>query len=218
MPSRLPETVKLLASLLGVLLTAAPVGAESAASQTSQGQIPAGSSPVSQSAVSQSSVSQSSVSQNASSQSAAPPQLRPGLNSKNSAKTITPNRIRRDRGTANTMARYHWLDRAAQADPQLIESITEYHFSAMLLAKHPRLGEIAEADHYLCRRLTRWKDVSRALASNPHADRVIALDPEGIYRAIKNDRRLPKRLAKNPMFHRMISDNPDLGKLLSTYM
>lgn len=213
MPSRLPETVKLLASLVGVLLTAVPVGAESAASQTSQGQIPAASSPVSQSAV-----SQSSVSQNAASQSAAPPQLRPGLNSKSSAKTITPNRIRRDRGTANTMARYHWLDRAAQADPQLIESITEYHSSAMLLAKHPRLGEIAEADHYLCRRLTRWKDVSRALATNPHADRVIALDPEGIYRAIKNDRRLPKRLAKNPMFHRMISDNPDLGKLLSTYM
>ncbi len=84
--------------------------------------------------------------------------------------------------------------------------------------KHPRLGEIAEADHYLCRRLTRWKDVARKLAVNPQADRVIALDPEGIYRAIKNDRRLPKILARNPMYYRMIGENPDLGKILSTYM
>jgi len=150
--------------------------------------------------------------------SADDPQLRPGLSGNDTTKSIRPNRIRRDRKTANMMARYHWLDKAALADPQLIESITDYHSAAMLIAKHPRLGDIAEADHYLCRRLTRWKDVARALAVSPQADRVITLDPEGIYRAVKRDRRLPKLLARNPMFHRMIVDNPDLGRLLSTFM
>ena len=146
------------------------------------------------------------------------PQLRPGLDSDNTAKSTRPNRIRKDRGAANAMARYHWLDRAALANPQLIESITDFHSASMILAKHKRLGEIAEADHYLCRRLTRWKDVARKLAVNPDCDKVIARDPEGIYRAIKNDRSLAKILARNPMFHRMIGENPDLGKLLSTYM
>jgi hypothetical protein len=146
------------------------------------------------------------------------PQLRPGLGAGNSTKSVRPNRIRKDRAAANSMARYHWLDRAAMANPQLIESITDFHSASMLLTKHPRLGEIAEADHYLCRRLTRWKDVARKLAANPECDKVIARDPEGIYRAIKRDRRLAKILARNPMFHRMIGENPDLGKLLSTYM
>ena len=146
------------------------------------------------------------------------PQLRPGMSSTQGTKSIRPDRLRHDRKAANAMARYHWLDKAAQADPHLIESITDFHSAAMILAKHPRLGEIAEADHYLCRRLTRWKSVARTLASNPQADRVISLDPEGIYRAIKNDRRLAKLLARNPMFHRMITENPDLGRFLSTYM
>lgn len=120
------------------------------------------------------------------------PQLRPGLSSTNAAPSVRRNRIRKSRGAANAMARYHWLDKAARANPQLIESITDFHSAAMILAKHPRLGEIAEADHYLCRRLTRWKSVARALAVNPQADRVIALDPEGIYRAVKQDRQLAK--------------------------
>lgn len=146
------------------------------------------------------------------------PQLRPGLSGSQGTKSIRPNRLRHDRKAANAMARYHWIDKAALADPQLIESITDFHSAAMILAKHPRLGEIAEADHYLCRRLTRWKSVARTLAVNPQADKVIALDPEGIYRAVKNDLRLAKLLARNPMFHRMITENPDLGKFLSTYM
>jgi hypothetical protein len=148
------------------------------------------------------------------------PELRPGLatDSANSAKSVSPKRVRRDRSAANSMARYHWLDRAAQANPNLIESITDYHSAAMLLAKHPRLGQIAEADHYLCRRLTRWKDVARKLVANPQADKVIALDPEGIYRAVKKDRRIARNLARNPMYYRMIGENPDLGRLLSTYM
>jgi hypothetical protein len=47
---------------------------------------------------------------------------------------------------------------------------------------------------------------------------VVTLDPEGIYRAIKHDRSIAKRLTKNPNFNQMVVENPDLGKLLSNYM
>ncbi|HEY9788586.1 MAG TPA: hypothetical protein V6D17_24575 [Candidatus Obscuribacterales bacterium] len=144
------------------------------------------------------------------------PALRPAVQQSSTA--IPAKRVRKDKSTACEMARYHWLDKACEANPQLVESITKHHKAAMILAKHPRLGDIAETDHYLCRRLTRWKDVSRELARNKEADRVVVLDPEGIYRAIKRDKQVAKILAKNPMFQRMIGENPDLGKLLSTYM
>lgn len=126
--------------------------------------------------------------------------------------------LRRDGRMARRMARYHWLDKAAQANPAIVEAITQHRRAAMLVAKHPRLGYIAEADHYLCRRLTRWKSVARLLAASPQANRVIALDPEGIYSAIKRDKRTARILAKNPNFDQMIVENPDLGQLIATYM
>lgn len=126
--------------------------------------------------------------------------------------------MRHNRGAANTLAKYHWLDKAIEANSNLLDSVTAYHSASKILVKHPRLGEIAEADHYLCRRLTQYKDVARMLAASPYADKVIALDPEGIYRAVKKDRVVAKKLAKNPMFHNMIGENPDLGRLISTYM
>lgn len=116
------------------------------------------------------------------------------------------------------MARFHWLDKAAEADPELIESITYYHGPAKVLAGHPRLGEIAKSDHYLCRRLTKWKDVSRLLVVNPQADVVVQLDPEGIYRAIKRDKKTARMLARHPLFDQMVGDNPDLGTILSQFM
>lgn len=151
-------------------------------------------------------------------------QLRPPLNnSKDTNPTVIPikvsaSHVRRDSTTARRLAKYHWLDRAAQANPAIIEAICAHRSAAKLLCKHPRLKEIAEADHYLCRRLTKWKSVARMLASNPQADRVIFLDPEGIYYAIKRDRSIARRLAKNPMFEEMIADNPDLGKFIASYM
>lgn len=149
--------------------------------------------------------------------------LRPPLDSKDATAKVIPikvsaSHVRRDGNTARRMAKYHWLDRAAQADPAIIEAICSHRSAAKLLCKHPRLKDIAEADHYLCRRLTKWKSVARMLASNPQADRVIFLDPEGIYYAIKRDRSIARRLAKNPMFEEMIADNPDLGKFIASYM
>ncbi len=126
--------------------------------------------------------------------------------------------VRSDRRTAVQMAKYHWLDKVAESDPGIIAAITTHYTAAMELAKHPRIGEIAEADHYLCRRLTKWKTVARRLAKNGEADKVVALDPEGMYRAIRRDKATARRLVKNPMFDQMVYDNPDLGKLVAAYM
>lgn len=126
--------------------------------------------------------------------------------------------VRSDRRTAAQMAKYHWLDKVAQSDPGIVAAITTHYTAALELAKHPRLGEIAQADHYLCRRLTKWKTVARRLAKNGEADKVVALDPEGMYRAIRRDKATARRLVKNPMFDQMVYDNPDLGKLVAAYM
>jgi hypothetical protein len=126
--------------------------------------------------------------------------------------------VRSDRRTAVQMAKYHWLDKVAEADPGIVAAITTHYTAAMELAKHPRIGEIAEADHYLCRRLTKWKTVARRLAKNGEADKVVFLDPEGMYRAIRRDKATARRLVKNPMFDEMVNQNPDLGKLVAAYM
>lgn len=127
-------------------------------------------------------------------------------------------RLRKSKGTACEMARYKWLDKAAEANPALLEAVAEHHEAARILVNHPHLAALAEADPNLCRYLTQYKDVARMLADNPDAERVIALDPEGIYRAIKKDKEVAKLLARNPRFNRMISQNPVLGRVIATYM
>lgn len=127
-------------------------------------------------------------------------------------------RIRKDRKSARRIAKNHWLDKAALANPQIIEAITQYRSAAYILAKHPRLGAISDADHYLCRRLTKWKCVARRLAKQGQVWRVIDHDPEGIYQAIRRDRKIIRILAKNPTFNQMIVDNPDLGRELAKHM
>lgn len=134
------------------------------------------------------------------------------------AKIRSTTDVRSDRRTAVQMAKYHWLDKVAAADPGIVAAITTHYTAALELAKHPRIGEIAEQDHYLCRRLTKWKTVARRLAKNGNADKVVALDPEGMYRAIRRDKATARRLVKNPMFDQMVYDNPDLGKLVAAYM
>ncbi|MBK8221299.1 MAG: hypothetical protein IPK73_09785 [Candidatus Obscuribacter sp.] len=150
------------------------------------------------------------------------PQLKPAI--KNSAGgggqpiALSASHVRKDVGAAKKMAALRWFDKMALADPQLVESITAYSSSASILARHPHLDKIAEADPYLCRRLTRWRGAARVLARNPKAYKVVARDPEGIYRAIKNDRSYAKLLSKNPYFNQMVVENPELGRVLSRYM
>jgi hypothetical protein len=131
---------------------------------------------------------------------------------------ITVHRIRSNSSEARRLAKYHWLDKVGESNPEIIEAVARHHSAAIILAQHPRLGEIAEADHYLCRALTKWKNVARLMAQNGQADKVVALDPEGIYRMIKRDRVTARRLARNPMFDQMVNENPDLGKLIAAYM
>lgn len=148
-----------------------------------------------------------------SSTAGATPELRPALN--NTARTKA---IRSDTATAVKMARMRWLDKMVTADPGLVAAICSHAASARVLAAHPHLDKIAEADHYTCRRITKWGSAAAVLTKNPQALRVVTLDPEGIYRAIKHDRSIAKRLTKNPNFNQMVVENPDLGKLLSNYM
>ncbi|MBP9089748.1 hypothetical protein KBI23_01880 [bacterium] len=140
------------------------------------------------------------------------PELRPAL------KAASAKAIRTDTATAVKMARMRWLDKMVTADPGLVAAICSHAASARVLAAHPHLDKIAEADHYTCRRITKWGSAAVVLTKNPQALRVVTLDPEGIYRAIKHDRTIARRLTKNANFNQMVVENPDLGKLLSSYM
>jgi len=139
--------------------------------------------------------------------------LRPALPAEVSAKAI-----RSDESTAKKMARCRWLDKMVAADPTLVAAICTHASSARILAAHPHLDKIAEADHYTCRRITKWGSAALILAKNPKALAVVTFDPEGLYRAIKHDRSVAKKLTRNPYFDQMIVENPDLGQMLSRYM
>lgn len=131
---------------------------------------------------------------------------------------VSTSRIRKDKWIAYRMARDPWIGKAAAASPEIVAAICAHPGPARMLAKHRRVYEIAEADHYLCRRLTRWKGATWALIHNKYADRVIALDPEGIYRAIKRNPKVARVLARHQMFEQMVVENPDLGKFISQHM
>lgn len=143
------------------------------------------------------------------------PPLKPAIPADN---TVSAGKIRHDKATAVRMANYRWLDKMAAADPGLVAAICTYEKAAKLLANHPHLDKIAEADHYTCRRITKWKSAARILTANPKALEVVTLDPEGIYRAIKADRTIARRLSKNFFFDQMIVQNPDLGKFIANNM
>lgn len=139
----------------------------------------------------------------------------PALSPQLSATAMT---VRKDSRLANKIASDPRLFKMAQADPSILAAICEHPGAAKRLAKNRHLGELAEDDHYLCRRLTRWPGATWALVQNPEADKVVALDPEGIYRAIDRDPAVALELSKNVMFHQMITENPDLGKVISLHM
>ena len=132
--------------------------------------------------------------------------------------TDTLDRIRTDERAAKRLAKFHWLDKMVEANPLICEAITNHRRAAMILANHKRIGEIAEADPYLCRRITKWKGAARRLAANPNARHVLYRDPEGIYRAIRRDKKIIQILSKNPQIEEMIVDNPELGRVISHYM
>lgn len=135
-----------------------------------------------------------------------------------SSVSIPDSKTKLNASTACEMARYRYLAKAAENNPQLIEAITRHHKAAKILVCHPKLAEIADADMFLCRRLTRWNDVACMLASSPEGERVVELDPEGIYRAIEHDKSIARALSNNPKFKRLIAENPRLRRLIATSM
>ena len=132
-------------------------------------------------------------------------------------KKATARRIKTDIFIAYKMAKDPWIDKMALADPSIVEAICGHPGPARVLAKHRRIAEVAEADHYLCRRLTRWNGATYALIRNRRADKVIQLDPEGIYRAINRDPKVARLLAKHMMFNQMIVETPDLGRVVAEH-
>ncbi len=126
-------------------------------------------------------------------------------------------KIKLSRKFAVQLARYHWLDKAAVENPEIIEAITRYPKASAILAQHPRLGNIAEVDHYLCRQLAKWRSAAMLLSSNGEADQVIALDPDGIYQAIKRYPKVIQHLTKNPSFYQILEDNPEIGRIIANH-
>jgi hypothetical protein len=130
---------------------------------------------------------------------------------------VSADKIRKSRRVAYMMARYEWLDKVAEADPLIIAAICERPGPARILAQHRHIDKLAEADHYLCRRLTRWKGAAEQLVRNMKCDRVIALDPEGIYYAMDRDPHIATVLAGHVRFDEMMMTNPDLGRAIAQH-
>jgi len=143
-----------------------------------------------------------------------PPSPAPGKSSSSTA----ARKVRKDFRTAWNLAGDPFLFKMAAADPGIIAAICEHPWAAWRLTHNRHLGDLAECDHYLCRRLTRWSLATWSLIKSPQADRVIALDPEGIYRAIDRNPMVGHCLSKNVMFNNMVTENPDLGKFIATHM
>jgi hypothetical protein len=124
-------------------------------------------------------------------------------------------------GTSGTLAvqlaRDPWFDKAAQANPALVQAVCENRKAATILASHHHIAQIVEADPLLCRRLTRWHTATEALLRNPYADIVIEADPQGIYWAMARRPAYARVLAGHVFFYKMVADNPDIGRIVANY-
>lgn len=127
-------------------------------------------------------------------------------------------RVRRSKRIATRMARYEWLDKAAQANPNLLPAICMHSGAARILAQHKHIAALAEIDPYLCRRITRFRRATDKLIQNPHVDAVIQRDPEGIYYAIARDPSVGRVLSGHTMFDEMVIENPDLARVIVQHM
>lgn len=153
-------------------------------------------------------------------QDAASPQLHEPIKTedKNETAAVKSEHIRLDSWIAYRLAKNPWLDKIAEADPRIVEAITEHSGPAKVLAQHRHLDKIAEADHYLCRRLTRWEGATQKLCRNPYVDRVVALDPEGIYFAINRKPEYARVLVRQNIFNNLAINEPDVVRNMQKHM
>ncbi len=146
------------------------------------------------------------------------PSLRTAIPANASTQAVTPDRIKKDYWIAYRMAKYEWLDVVAAADPRIIAAICTHPFPAAVLAKHKRLDKIAEADHYLCRRLTQWENATQKLIRNPMADKVIALDPQGMVFAMNRKPEYARLIARHPMFDNLAALDRDFPREMAKHI
>jgi hypothetical protein len=116
------------------------------------------------------------------------------------------------------LAKNAWFDKMAEADPTLVAAVCTDMRAATILAGHKHLDKIADADHFLCRRLTQYHTATERLLRNAHADRVIELDPQGIYWAMDRRPAYARLLSGHVFFYKMVSDNPELGRVVASHI
>ena len=131
---------------------------------------------------------------------------------------ITPERIKKDYWIAYRMAKYEWLDKVVEADPRIVAAICTHAFPAAVLAKHRHLDKIAEADHYTCRRLTQWENATQKLIRNPNADKVIALDPQGMAFAMNRKPEYARLIARHPAFNNLADISRDFPREMTKHI
>jgi hypothetical protein len=126
--------------------------------------------------------------------------------------------VRTSRTAAVQLARDVWFDKIAAANPSIVATVCNDPKAATVLAAHPHLGKVADADHLLCRRLTRWHTATEVLLRNPQLDRVVELDPQGMYWAMDRRPAYARVLSGHVLFYKMVSDNPELGSVVASHM
>lgn len=146
------------------------------------------------------------------------PSLRTAVPGNASTAAITPERIKKDYWIAYRMAKYEWLDKVVEADPRIVAAICTHAFPAAVLAKHRHLDKIAEADHYTCRRLTQWENATQKLIRNPMADKVIALDPQGMVFAMNRKPEYARLIARHPVFNNLADISRDFPREMTRHI
>jgi hypothetical protein len=146
------------------------------------------------------------------------PALRTAIPGAASTQAITPERIKKDYWLAFRLVKYPWLDKVVEADPRIVAAICQHADTAKLLAKHRHLDKIAESDHFLCRRLTQWEGATQQLLRSPYADKVIALDPQGMVFALNRKPEYARIMIRHPMFDNLVDLDRDFPREIQKHI
>lgn len=146
------------------------------------------------------------------------PELRKALPGNAASESITPERVKKDYWLAFRLAKNPWFDKIAEADPRIVAAVCSHSYPARELAMHRHLDKVAEADHYLCRRLCQWEGATQKLIRNPMADKVIALDPQGMAYALNRKPEYARLLARHPMMNNLADTSRDFPREMQKHI
>lgn len=146
------------------------------------------------------------------------PSLRKPIPGSTSTAAVSPESIKTDYWLAYRMAKYEFLDKVAEADPRIIAAICSHKHPAKVLAQHRHLDKIAEQDHYLCRRITQYNEATEKFLRNPMADKVIALDPQGMVYAMNRNKKYGRLIARHPMWDSLADADRDFPREMAKHV